>query len=119
MTNYPFNYHVLADLNQEFREKQDLSPDDVKWLLESLNKMCNAYDEVVDIDPLTAADFHTAAEGVGVDTEEENHGIKEDALYEFFDESTFDNYPSMDGISLTYGIVIGVQAMRNKLNQGD
>lgn len=60
---------------------------------------------------LTTEDLHRAAEKIGTDAEEERHGIEEDAVYEFFDGSVFDNYPKMDGVSLAYGVLVGVQAM--------
>lgn len=39
---YPINYHVLAE---DFRDKEHFTPDDGRWLLESLRVMCDAYDE--------------------------------------------------------------------------
>jgi len=116
--SYPINYHVLSE---DFKAKgagtEPFTQDDAKWLLESLHTMCNAYDKVTDTDPLTAEDLHAAAEKIGVDAEEKDHGVKEDAIYEFVDGSVFDNYPNMDPISLSYGILIGVRAKTDK--QGD
>lgn len=65
---------------------------------------------------LTAEDFHRAAEKVGVDAIEQEHGVKEDAVYDFFDGSVFDNYPGMDGTSLAYGILIGVRAALDNID---
>lgn len=46
--SYPINFNVLAE---DFREQQagtkGWSQEDAEWLFESLNKMCNAYDEAV------------------------------------------------------------------------
>jgi hypothetical protein len=47
---YPINHHVLSDLTREHGEKGELSENDVNWLLNSLHRMCNAYDEIVDND---------------------------------------------------------------------
>lgn len=63
---------------------------------------------------ITAEDLHAAADKVGVDAVEEEHGVKEDAVYEFYDGSVFDNYTNMDGTSLAFGILIGVRAALDK-----
>jgi hypothetical protein len=65
-------------------------------------------------DLITAADLHTAADKVGVDAVEEEHGVKEGAIYEFVESSFFDNYPNIDLVSVAYGIVIGIQAATDK-----
>lgn len=40
---YPINFHVLAE---DFRGKTEFSQADARWLLDSLHKMCGAYDEL-------------------------------------------------------------------------
>jgi len=43
---YPINHHVLAEDYRD--ENQHFSQADARWLLDSLRKMCNAYDAIVD-----------------------------------------------------------------------
>lgn len=40
---YPINHHVLADINRAPR-----SDTDFEWVLESLNTMCNSYEDLLD-----------------------------------------------------------------------
>ena len=46
-TDYPINFHILAE---DFRGKQvtGYSQSEAAWLHESLSKMCEAYDAIVD-----------------------------------------------------------------------
>lgn len=49
MPDYPINHNILAE---DFRDKTEFTQDDAKWLLDSLHKMCNAYDDLVGDDTL-------------------------------------------------------------------
>ena len=52
-TDYPINHHILAeDFREQAAVRKPYSQKDAEWLHESLTKMCNAYDEIVDKEPL-------------------------------------------------------------------
>ena len=49
MTDYPINHHILTeDFREQATGKKAYNQGDGEWLHESLIKMCDAYDEIVD-----------------------------------------------------------------------
>jgi hypothetical protein len=62
---------------------------------------------------INAEDFHAAAAQVGSDAVEQEHGIQEDAIFQFIDGSVFHGAP-IEPVSMAWGIVIGVRAAINQ-----
>jgi hypothetical protein len=46
--NYPINYNILAEDLSAAKRGGPFTQEDAEWMYESLNKMCNAYDDAQD-----------------------------------------------------------------------
>jgi len=62
--------------------------------------------------PITDEHLHSAASLAATMTNFEQSGLEENAVQEFIDDSEF--HPPMDAVSLAYGILVGVLAVKVK-----
>jgi hypothetical protein len=61
---------------------------------------------------ITQEHLHTAASLAAMMRDFEESGLEQDAVQEFIDDSEF--HPPMEAISLAYGILVGVLAVKVK-----